>query len=222
MNILRISVISDHAADASVNAGLIETMYLVGLTKSLYAEVHTIEQPDNSVESTGKRLFVEAYWHFINVDQVKMWNGFHQGLRLLNSAFEQSYEAVEVSVTLEGKTFPVPDYAAQKKVRTYRIGDHNQVYSEVCEYRDGEHYVTYHEVQLNEEGGLQLVCARHFEFLEAGLPFGGDFYYANWWFAQNGEPVEDRVALTLIGCENISEVTVVLDGTIGRIRHEEV
>ena len=57
--------------------------------------------------------------------------------------FEQSYEAVEVSVTLEGKTFPVPNYAAQKKVRTYRIGDHNQVYNEVCEYRDGEHYVTY-------------------------------------------------------------------------------
>ena len=222
MNILRISVISDHAADASVNAGLVETTYLVGLTKSLYAEVHTIEQPYNSVESTGKRLFVEAYWHFIKVDQAKMWNGFHQGLRLLNTEFEQSYEAVEVSVALEGKTFPVSDYAAEKKVRTYRIGDHNQVYSEVCEYRDGEHYVTYHEVQLNEDEGLQLVCARHFELLEGALPFGGDFYYANWWFAQNGEPVEDRVALLLIGCENVSEVTVVLDGIIGRIRHEEV
>jgi hypothetical protein len=220
MNILRISVISDHAADASDNAGLIETTYLVGLMKSLYAEVHTIEQPDKSVETTGKQLFVEAYWHFIKVDQAN-WNGFHDGLRLLNSAFEQSYEAVEVSVTLEGKTFPVPEYAAQKKVRTYRIGHHNQVYSEVCEYRDGEHYVTYHEVELNEDERLQLVCALHFEWLGADLPFGGGFYYANWWFAQGSEPVVDRVALSLIGCENISEVTVILDGSIGRIRHEE-
>jgi hypothetical protein len=44
----------------------------VGLTKSLYGEVHTFEQPDNSVETNGKRLFIDAYWHFIKVDQANM------------------------------------------------------------------------------------------------------------------------------------------------------
>ena len=42
------------------------------------------------------------------------------------------------------------------------------------------------------------------------------------WFARDGEPVEDRVALPLIGCENISEVTVALDGAVGEIRHKDV
>jgi hypothetical protein len=74
-------------------------------------------------------------------------------------------------------------------VRTYRIGDHNQVYREVEEYLEGEHYVTYHEVDLDEEKSLQLVCALHFERLGTDLPSGSEFYYANWWFAKDGSPV---------------------------------
>jgi hypothetical protein len=177
MNTLRLSAISHHAADAWMNAGLVETQYLVPLMKNLYAQVQTVEQPDDPAEAMQNRLFVHACWHFVKVDQTNMLIGFNEGLRLLNKAFDQSYEAVEVSVTLDGKTFTVWKYAAHLKVRTYRIGDHNQVFSDVCEYQHGEHYVTYHQVMLDENEGLELLCALHFERLGHYLPFGGKFYY---------------------------------------------
>jgi hypothetical protein len=54
-----------------------------------------------------------------------------QGLYLLNRAYGASYDALKVSVTLEGQAYPVTKYTVRKHVRTYRIGDHNQVYREV-------------------------------------------------------------------------------------------
>jgi len=95
-------------------------------------------------------------------------------------------------------------------------------FKDVKSYQYGEHYVAYHQVTLDENEGLELLCALHFERLGDHLPFGGKFYYANWWFAREGEPIEDRVALSLIGCEDISEVNVSLDGIDGEIRHEEI
>lgn len=100
----------------------------------------------------------------------------------------------------------VAEYASDKKIRAYRIGDHNEVYSDVEEQAEGEHhYVTYHRVSLDAEDALELVCALHFEALYGDLPSAGRFYFANWWFELDADPVADSVALPRIGCERLSE-----------------
>ena len=94
------------------------------------------------------------------------------------------------------------------------------MYREVEEYLEGEHYVTYHEVDLDEEKSLQLVCALHFERLGTDLPSGSEFYYANWWFAKDGSPVPDGEALPLIGYTSLNEVKLILDVRYYRALHE--
>jgi hypothetical protein len=62
----------------------------------------------------------------------------------------------------------------------------------------------------------------NFEVVYGVLPSAGRFYFANWWFELDAEPVADAIALPLIDCASPSDVTVVIDGIDGDIRHEEV
>jgi len=217
---LKLEVSSAEVADRSTDAGLIYTFYLAKLSGSLYAEIRTFEQP--RAFGKGDSLFIGADWRFRKVNELDVDLGLREGLELISSAWGESYDTVEVSVTIGTETLAVSEYATAKTVRTYRIGDHNEVYSDVEEHGEGEHYVTYHGVSLDEDNALELVCALHFDVVCGDLPSAGRFYFANWWFELDAEPVADAIALPLIDCVSPSDVTVVIDGIGGDIRHEEV
>ena len=220
MEKLTISVSSADAADAMTDAGLTCTTYLSHLRDSLYAEVRTVEQPRAFGKGAG--LFIAASWCFRKTNETQTDIGFRAGREFLSRVWGRTYDRVEVSVTVGAETHAVAEYASNKKIRTYRIGDHNEVYSDVEEQVEGEHYVTYHRVSLDAEDDLELVCALHFEVLSGELPAAGRFYFANWWFELDTEPVPDSVGLPRIGCEQLSEVTIIVDGLAGEIRYEQV
>ena len=220
METLIIAVSSADAADAVSDAGLTCTTYLFHLSESLYAAVRTVEQP--RAFGKGASLFIAASWCFRKTNETQMDIGLQAGMDFLSSVWGNTYDGVEVSVTVGAETHAVAEYASDKKIRTYRIGDHNEVYSDVEEQVEGEHYVTYHRVSLDGEDELELVCALHFEVLSGELPSAGRFYFANWWFERDTEPVPDSVALPRIGCEALSEVTVIVDGLAGEIRYEQM
>ena len=220
MEKLTISVSSADAADAMTDAGLTCTTYLSHLSESLYAEVRTVEQP--RAFGKGASLFIAASWCFRKTNETQTDIGLQAGMEFLSRLWGETYDGVEVSVTIGADTHAVAEYGSDKKIRTYRIGDHNEVYSDVEEQVEGEHYVTYHRVSLDAEDALELVCALHFEVLCGELPSAGRFCFADWWFELDTEPVADSVALPRIGCEQLSEVTVIVDGHAGDIRYEQV
>jgi hypothetical protein len=107
MELLTISVGPEDAADASAEAGLIQTGYLRRLDSSLYIEVCTVEQPNDF--DHAKRLFITAWWHFVKVDEGNMNIGYVQGLYLLNRAYGASYDALKVSVSWRDKHILLPN-----------------------------------------------------------------------------------------------------------------
>lgn len=90
-----------------------------------------VQQIDDSVVPANTRLFIGAYWCFQAQNTPHKALALDDGLKLLNKAGETSYDAVELSLILDNQPLSAPEYSPGKKARTYRIGDHNQVYSEV-------------------------------------------------------------------------------------------